>query len=1468
MAEDKGLFSDALFGSREAPVEPETVGALDYFTDVPVGIAKGLSQAVQGLLSLGALPIDYLADTNLITAIDNLFDNITPETDTIVGDVTSIVTQFGVPLGVASKIANGVLKLNKASQIVKLNNFRRADDTYDYLGAGGELAKRAGYWGALGGVTDFAVSTPGDLTTLTETLGFGEAYKGDELKGSAKAAEYFKEKLKFGAEGTVLGGGLTAALPVAGTLGAKYGLMGLKGGAAVAKNVVIRPLNYAVFQPIGKLGATEAVGKGARGIGEFLNNTTTKLRKAAGLPDPKLWKFYGTEANATLKEKLLKKIDNAKNALKSDGPISASQAEDLRAWENTVQASEKGLVKIMNQIDNQFKEIAKGADILELPKYLKTKSLKYPQPITAIDDQMYLRNNDLLYDYIQAPRIKDTLKDSAEALKFFDQLPKNTQKNAKELKTRINDLSLKYGKLLFNNPDEAIQSFGATIIENGGAYLKQVFSVMKNKAYEFDPAKVAGAKEFFKKNTVPKIMNEQPELIQKIIKEKNITQKEAIDLLADSTMSDLKNSLIKSNRNPESLFRLIAGTFKIKDKSSLLDTAKETVKKGKEVSVLTSEGKLIQAGGDLQTVMKKVLDAEDAEVVGKAFLEPLKDYRAAVTDTFLQTAKNVQQKEFFDKFADSALKNGYAFRSLEEARLAGIPTNNLRQITSEFNKDLAMVESKLLKSPLFDGGTTPNGTSGGLYTTPEIANAVKGTEEYLTKMYDLPLYSALMSVKAAGQIGKTVFSPMTQVRNVSTASFFALASGLIGGRVSLTDSFKLMADDIFPGKYISAADVAKKMEDRIARGVVDQNIEVNEIKTILQKAKDGKFTLSALMEAPIVKKAFDLYQGGDNVWKIYADDFYQDALTTAFKYVTPAQKAKGLKGDAAIRENIIDWYRTVGKQTDVADELVGSNAKIAQIDEALKTATPATKQSLLNQKENLVQQFKDIKDISAYLVTNTIPTYSKVPAIIKNIRNLPLGNFVAFPAEILRTSAHLIEIGARELTSTNPFIRQMGARRLVGAASVFGGTGAIISEAAEKITGVTSDKMEAFQRSVAPSYQKNSTLIPLTESDENGNFKYFNFSYTNPYDSMIRPINAVLNAFGNGSLTNQNVSQIVYNALIYDSLTETPGAFTEFFDPFISESIGAGAIADLTIRNGKTKEGRTIYYEQDNAMEVIDASLGHLLAQLEPGASRSARRVWKGVTETFTDYGTTYDSATEIVALMSGLRVEEAKPMDSLPFIVTSYAKDLSNIQNKFSSNIYSPNLDLNGRIGYMAEYLKDSYDAQSRMFRVIQDMEEMGADIGDIEDKIGTRLKNKKRLAALMDGEYRAPNISDARLTGLIEKLYDENPLKAVEVEEQFDEALDIFEDLRFDLEAIELGEGVGSFEEFINFTLNPPDVQSQGTVPVSGIAQINPIELPAPIQIGTGVNANLFANNTNAGTQFNLLPNAAKFDKLFPLG
>ena len=104
----------------------------------------------------------------------------------------------------------------------------------------------------------------------------------------------------------------------------------------------------------------------------------------------------------------------------------------------------------------------------------------------------------------------------------------------------------------------------------------------------------------------------------------------------------------------------------------------------------------------------------------------------------------------------------------------------------------------------------------------------------------------------------------------------------------------------------------------------------------------------------------------------------------------------------------------------------------------------------------------------------------------------------------------------------------MGARRLVGVTTVLGGLGTVAQKTAQYMTGVNEDQMNSFQRSFAPQYQKNSTLIPTTSVDANGNFKYYNFSYTNPYDTLLRPVNAVLNAFADGSLNNESVDKIKY----------------------------------------------------------------------------------------------------------------------------------------------------------------------------------------------------------------------------------------------------------------------------------------------------------------------------------------------------
>ena len=556
------------------------------------------------------------------------------------------------------------------------------------------------------------------------------------------------------------------------------------------------------------------------------------------------------------------------------------------------------------------------------------------------------------------------------------------------------------------------------------------------------------------------------------------------------------------------------------------------------------------------------------------------------------------------------------------------------------------------------------------------------------------------------------------------------------------------------------------------------------------------------MNNPTVKRAFDLYQGGDNVWKLYADDFYQDALDTAFKY-----NGRGIAADQAYRENIIDWYRTVGRESRKADELATINTKI------LNTTD-------ISQKEALVKQFDSIgsnKDISAYLVTNTIPTYSKVPEIIKAIRKLPIGNFIAFPAEILRTSAHLVNIGARELTSSNPFIRQMGARRLMGTTAVFGGIGSTIAYTAEKITGVSDEKIKAFQRSAAPDYQKNATLIPLTESDTNGNFKYFNFSYTNPYDSMIRPVNAIFNAYANGTLNDKTADQIVFDALFYDKLTDTPGAFTEFITPFVSESIGSEAVFDVAFRGGETRDGKTIYFEQDSALEKIDKSLGHLFTQLEPGANRSIRRVYKGITGTFTQFGQQLDAKTEIGALLAGVRIEEAKPLNSMPFLITSYGKDKQNIRREFGRNVFRVDATPEQRLAGFKEYILDSFESQKVFYQVLQDMKTMGVSSRKVEDILEKRLRNKSEVEQLIDGEFKVPGFSEETFDDLVDRLKIEDPIQAAKVASEIRQSVRAMERLRRRLRRVDLDDSREEVDNKINSILFPTISRFRGEDPVT---------------------------------------------------
>ena len=82
-----------------------------------------------------------------------------------------------------------------------------------------------------------------------------------------------------------------------------------------------------------------------------------------------------------------------------------------------------------------------------------------------------------------------------------------------------------------------------------------------------------------------------------------------------------------------------------------------------------------------------------------------------------------------------------------------------------------------------------------LYATADMAKAIKGAPGKLDGLLQSSAYRNMLQFKVATQFGKTVLSPATQVRNVTSANMFPLANGHIGGRASVTESIKMVMDD-------------------------------------------------------------------------------------------------------------------------------------------------------------------------------------------------------------------------------------------------------------------------------------------------------------------------------------------------------------------------------------------------------------------------------------------------------------------------------------------------------------------------------------------------------------------------------------------------------------------------------------------------------------------------------------------------
>jgi len=306
-------------------------------------------------------------------------------------------------------------------------------------------------------------------------------------------------------------------------------------------------------------------------------------------------------------------------------------------------------------------------------------------------------------------------------------------------------------------------------------------------------------------------------------------------------------------------------------------------------------------------------------------------------------------------------------------------------------------------------------------------------------------------------------------------------------------------------------------------------------------------------------------------------------------------------------------------------------------------------------------------------------------------------------------------------------------------------------------------------------------------------------------------------------------------------------------------------VFDLIVRNGQTRSGSKIFYPTDDLQTKIAKGLDHIMGGLEPGAFSQARRVWQGATGTFTDAGTARNTRDELLAMMSGIRVQEVKPLSSMPFILTSYNKDKQAIGSKFAREVFSARTSPEQKISAFKDYLIESFDSQQKMYTTLRDAENLGISKRDVRKILEERLtKSDTRL--LMKGRFKTPSYSEERFKTLIKRLEVENPEAALNFEDNIDVLKDIFDDIRKDTYQYDLEESKNSLENLIDEILTPevPEIRSLPMKAPTRDTSAPQATLPSQIT-GTPVNQQLVASRQPLRQQYNLL---SSLDKLKAFG
>jgi len=584
----------------------------------------------------------------------------------------------------------------------------------------------------------------------------------------------------------------------------------------------------------------------------------------------------------------------------------------------------------------------------------------------------------------------------------------------------------------------------------------------------------------------------------------------------------------------------------------------------------------------------------------------------------------------------------------------------------------------------------------GQYTTPELARAINNLED--THLFwgvaskgfkNFEPVRWFAGAKGVNQQMRTVYDHTTHLRNALGGFQFGLANGLnplSNGRLS----FQVLQNQIGGGGNKVFDSLYTRLQ---GLGVINTSVRASEARALLDIAKE---TSPARFIAKLDK---------------YAE-----------KYNLPD---RGVELARLIKERPEQIYMAT-------DDFFKMNAfanELATLRKAHKGDASWTPERL--------------EKAAAEIVKDTMPNYDRVFKGVKALREMPVGNFVSFPAEIMRTSVNIIKRGIDEgvegIRTGNATLAKRGAQRLAGFGTLNAGWFAI-GHAGHNLM---SNKLLGFTDLQNQGAQVNAEGFTVNHNKqflrgEDGEMYVHDPTYLNSYNIWQDMALGFHRELSLGELNGERATERLSSAMM--------SAVGSMIQPFTDEAMFTSLMTDLNYawqnEQGRTSAGRKVFEDKDSLGESVFDAMGYVALNFAPGFVLDSKKFAEAVFETPNETtGLKRSLSGRTVEMLSGINFRKYKPEDNFQYHVKKYNRianyEISKVRPRFGK-------DSEDYFEIYTQAQSKKYAASQELYRQVEAMRNLGfraSEIWKLMEKAGMRGTGNK--SGFMKGHFVPDKIS-----------------------------------------------------------------------------------------------------------------------------